>query len=116
MLISQSLSLFEAANQSEHVSLEGITVILLQISSVTPLAQAIKSICKTIDELSKKNITINHVNVGGGLGITYKDESALSFREYGQMLKDLLGSRETCKFSQSPGEALSLNLGFWLAG
>ena len=53
--ISQSLSLFEAANQSEHVSLEGIDChIGSQISSVTPLAQAIKSICKTIDELSKK--------------------------------------------------------------
>jgi|TARA_B100001741_G_scaffold86323_1_gene70339 diaminopimelate decarboxylase len=112
--ISQSLSLFEAANQSEHVSLEGIDChIGSQISSVTPLAQAIKSICKTIDELSKKNITINHVNVGGGLGIRYKDEAALSFREYGQMLKDLLGSRNLQIFTE-PGRSIVAESGLLL--
>ena len=112
--ISQSLSLFENANQNEHVSLEGIDChIGSQISAVTPLAQAIKSICKTIDELSKKNITINHVNVGGGLGIRYKDEAALSFREYGQMLKDLLGSRNLQIFTE-PGRSIVAESGLLL--
>ncbi len=112
--ISQSFGLFEAANQNEHVSLEGVDChIGSQISSVAPLAEAIRSICKTIDELSIKNIKINHVNVGGGLGIRYKDETALSFREYGQMLKDLLGNRNLQIFTE-PGRSIVAESGLLL--
>ena len=53
------------------------------------------------------------MNVGGGLGITYKDEAALSFREYGQMLKDLLGSRNLQIFTE-PGRSIVAESGLLL--
>ena len=112
--IDQSTSLFETANQSEHISLEGIDChIGSQIGSIAPLAQAIKSICRTIDDLIKKNIQISHINVGGGLGIRYKDEATLNFREYGQMLRDLLGSRELQIFTE-PGRSIVAESGLLL--
>ena len=45
-----------------------------QIETISPFVQAVKKSVALIDELNCKGAKITHLNIGGGLGIIYKDE------------------------------------------
>ena len=112
--ITDSYALFNLAHESEHLTIKGIDChIGSQISSVEPLAEAVKSLCKTVDQLKENGILIEHINVGGGLGVTYKDEIPLSFTDYGNMLREQISDRDIQIFTE-PGRSLVSDCGILL--
>ena len=112
--IENSYALFNLARESEHLTIKGIDChIGSQIGSVEPLTEAVKGLCKTIDQLEENGILIEHINVGGGLGVTYKDEIPLSFTDYGNMLKEQISDRDIQVFTE-PGRSLVSDCGILL--
>ena len=112
--IEESFQLFDIAHNSEHTDIKGIDChIGSQISSITPLSQAVTNLCEVIDKLTLQGISIGHINIGGGLGVTYKDEQALSFNEYGNMLRKNLKDRDIQVFTE-PGRSLVADCGILL--
>ena len=67
--------IFKQAAEMSNINLIGIDChIGSQISELSPFQDALQKLLDLIDELTKIGIQLRHVDIGGGLGITYKDE------------------------------------------
>lgn len=63
-----------------------------------------------IDQLAGQDIIIQHLDIGGGLGIRYNDETPPQPDEYTRAIDDRLGDREL-KILIEPGRAIAGNAG-----
>jgi diaminopimelate decarboxylase len=66
-----------------------------------------------VDRLAEKGIAIQHIDVGGGIGICYQDETPPAFGEYAQAIRAKLGERQLTLVFE-PGRALVGNAGVLL--
>jgi diaminopimelate decarboxylase len=65
--LASSLSYIEVVGVHKHIG--------SQLTEVTPFVEAIKKVLKLIEVLRGAGINIRYLNIGGGLGITYSDET-----------------------------------------
>ena len=91
---NNALALYIKASKLSSLNIIGIDFhIGSQITSIQPYLDSIKSIRSLVSELKKENINITHIDVGGGLGISYEDEDIVSkgdyIKEITNSLKDL---------------------------
>jgi diaminopimelate decarboxylase len=84
-----------------------------QLTKVTPIADAVGRLAELIDGLSQDGIQLRYLNVGGGLGIRYRDESPPSAGEYVRTLRPLL-ERLGLTVLLEPGRSLVGNAGVLL--
>jgi diaminopimelate decarboxylase len=80
-------------NKAKYPNLEinGIHIhIGSQIVDMEPLLKSIKKVLKLREELNKRGIDFNVINIGGGLGIIYKNEKPLTAGKYGKEIKKLI--------------------------
>ena len=74
-----AIDIYEQARSLPHVRVMGIDChIGSQITGSTPHVDAIKRILVLVDKLEGLGFVIEHVDVGGGLGIRYRDEGPLT--------------------------------------
>lgn len=66
-----------------------------------------------IDELKKLGINLKHIDIGGGLGVCYKDETPPSVEEYANSMKPAL-EKLGLKVYMEPGRSISANAGVLL--
>ena len=85
-----------------------------QITSLEPFRDALARVVALIDELAGDGIEITEVDVGGGLGIRYRDETPPSPAEYAAVVRDALGGRPVTVFLE-PGRSVCGNAGVLLA-
>ncbi|MBL0076240.1 MAG: diaminopimelate decarboxylase [Rhodocyclaceae bacterium] len=85
-----------------------------QLLDPAPAAEAVDKLLSLVDALATDGIVIEHIDVGGGMGITYRsDEAAPSAAEYlAPMLVKL--ARRTEKLIFEPGRSLVGNAGLLL--
>ena len=91
---NNALALYIKASKLTSLNIIGIDFhIGSQITSIQPYLDSIKSVRSLVSELKKENINITHIDVGGGLGISYEDEDIVSkgdyIKEITNSLKDL---------------------------
>ena len=84
-----------------------------QLTSVTPFVDALERVLSLIDELAEDGIQIKHLDIGGGLGIHYRDETPPTPAEYAQALAPLLKDRNL-EILLEPGRAIAGNAGILL--
>jgi len=84
-----------------------------QLTSVAPFVAALERVMLLIDSLAVQGINLTHINVGGGLGIQYKDETPPLPQAYSEALSAALGDR-VCKLIIEPGRAIAGNAGVLL--
>jgi diaminopimelate decarboxylase len=84
-----------------------------QLTSVTPFVDALERVLSLIDELAEDGIQIKHLDIGGGLGIHYRDETPPTPAEYAQSLAPLLKDRNL-EILLEPGRAIAGNAGILL--
>ena len=102
---------YKAANRLENVDIIGIDChIGSQITDATPFRDALGSIMALRDELEKMGIGIAYLDVGGGLGITYDDESPPDPGEYARAIIDSMGDRPMTLILE-PGRVIVGNAG-----
>ncbi len=102
---------YHVARQLENIDVVGIDChIGSQITDAKPFVEALESIKDLIDELRKIGVEIRYLDMGGGLGITYKDESPPHPREYAkEIVASLKGSQ--LKLILEPGRVIVGNAG-----
>ena len=61
-----------------------------QLTKVTPIADSLARLAELIEGLREDGIRLRYLNVGGGLGIRYREESPPSPGDYVRALKPLL--------------------------
>jgi len=104
---------------TEAASLPGIDVtgidchIGSQITEVAPFVDALDRILGLIDRLAQDGIRIHHLDVGGGLGIRYEDETPPAVSDYVSALLQRLEGRDL-ELLFEPGRALVGNAGLLL--
>lgn len=85
-----ALGIYQKAKKLESINITGIDFhIGSQITSIEPYLESISSIKNLIEKLEKKDIKLSHIDVGGGLGISYENEKLISKRDY---IKTILNS------------------------
>tara|TARA_B100000900_G_scaffold74911_1_gene59787 strand:+ start:1448 stop:2683 length:1236 start_codon:yes stop_codon:yes gene_type:complete len=103
---NKALSVYKKAKTLSNINIIGIDFhIGSQITSIEPYIDSVKSIKKLITELKQENISITHVDVGGGLGINYDNDSIIKKSEYTKTLTDSL-SDTNAKIIFEPGRSI----------
>lgn len=81
-----------------------------QLTDAAPLIEAFERLLILVDELAKLGIVLKHIDIGGGVGITYSDEETPNLANYAQELKNRLGDRDL-HLMLEPGRSLVGNAG-----
>jgi diaminopimelate decarboxylase len=83
----KAMDLYQIAHKNPHLKIQGIAChIGSQITQIEPFIEAIRNLKQMIEKLSAQQISISHLNLGGGLGIQYSNESPPSTQEYLQAI------------------------------
>ncbi len=108
--------LFLSAEQFKGISLHGIEVhVGSQILELSPFREAFVKTKKMLNDLKEHGVSIQTVDVGGGLGVAYKtDEAAPSPADYIAVLQDVLGDFDG-EFVFEPGRCISGDAGVLVA-
>ena len=84
-----------------------------QITELGPLREAVDSLLALVDRLAADGIRVEQIDVGGGIGIRYRDESPPSLTDYGRMLAARFAGRAETLVLE-PGRALVGDAGLLL--
>ncbi|MFW1690030.1 diaminopimelate decarboxylase [Acinetobacter ursingii] len=84
-----------------------------QLTETKPFVDALDRVMVMIAELKKRGIDLKHIDIGGGLGVCYKDETPPSVEEYANALKPAL-QKIGLKVYMEPGRSISANAGVLL--
>lgn len=108
------IDVYKIASQLKHIEVVGIDChIGSQITQLGPFNEAIEKMIGLIKKIEKMGLRIKYVDLGGGLGITYKDEEPATPNEYGEaVLKHFKGSDKILIFE--PGRIIVGNAGVLL--
>ncbi len=111
---ADALTLYRRARGMRHLAMAGIGChIGSQLTEVAPFVAALERVLELADQLRGEGIPLAHVDIGGGLGIRYRDESPPAVSEYARELMRCLGNR-AMKLLLEPGRALVGHAGLLL--
>jgi diaminopimelate decarboxylase len=112
--IQQAEAVYQRAAELLNISVQGIDChIGSQLTDTTPFVDALDRVLMLIDTLAAQGIVLQHIDVGGGLGITYDDETPPSPVEYAQAILVPLKKRNL-EIILEPGRAIAGNAGVLL--
>lgn len=109
--IEKSLEAYRHARTLENIEVIGVSChIGSQVTKTAPFVDALKRLKKLLGRLEEEGFDIRYLDLGGGLGITYKDETPPEPAEYAEAL--LAFARELpCTLVFEPGRVLVGNAG-----
>ncbi len=111
---TDALRLYRLAHSLPNLRVTGIDChIGSQLTEVTPFVDALEKVLYLVDTLKAEGISISHLDLGGGLGIRYRDETPPEVGDYVQALLSKLGQRSE-KVLFEPGRSLVGNAGLLL--
>ncbi len=112
---TDAVALYRRAHALPHLRIEGVDChIGSQLTEIAPFIAALERVLALVDALAKDGITIAHIDLGGGLGIRYQNETPPAITEYAQALMQALRNRPQ-KLLFEPGRLLTGNAGVLLA-
>lgn len=107
--------LYRHAENYKNVEAVGVQMhIGSQITTTEPFIKAIKKLYKLVEELRAQNVNVQYVDIGGGLGIIYKDETPPTPEEFAAAVVPEL-KKFNAKIIFEPGRFLVGNGGIMLA-
>jgi diaminopimelate decarboxylase len=109
---------FESAKEvyQEAATMSNINVIGIdchigsQITNLSPFKDALLRILALIDELKESGIELEHLDIGGGLGITYQDETPPTPSEYVKVITETMQDHDI-EIIMEPGRSIVGNAG-----
>lgn len=84
-----------------------------QLTTVSPFLDALDRVLSLIDALAEQGIAIRHLDMGGGLGVTYDHEQPPQPSDYVRALAERLGERDL-ELVLEPGRSIAANAGILL--
>jgi len=112
--IEQALSVYRKAQQMDSINIVGIDChIGSQLTDLSPFVDALDRVLDLVDQLAEAGINLQHLDLGGGLGICYRDEEPPTPASWSQALVDRLSGRDL-EILIEPGRAIAGNAGILL--
>ncbi len=84
-----------------------------QITALSPFVDALDRVLALVDALSAEGIVLEHIDVGGGLGVSYNGESPPSMQDYAHAILAGVGARPL-RILTEPGRAIVAAAGLLL--
>lgn len=109
--IEQALESYQTAKGLPNIKVVGVHQhIGSQITEVRPFVDALEKLTGFVKELRSAGMDIQYINIGGGLGITYKDETPPLPKDVARAVQPLLKD-SGCTVVMEPGRAIVGNAG-----
>jgi len=110
----QALAVYQQAHVMQNIAVHGIDChIGSQLTEIEPFVDALKRVLELVDQLKASGIELQHLDLGGGLGIRYHDETPPEPAEQIAALLAGLGDRQV-EILIEPGRAIAGNAGVLL--
>ncbi|MDA9094966.1 diaminopimelate decarboxylase [Porticoccaceae bacterium] len=112
--INLAAAVYQRAAAMKNISVVGVDChIGSQLTEIQPFIDAMERLLVLVDQLAELGIRLQHIDIGGGLGVRYQDEVAPSAAEYlSALLPQLEGRHETLVLE--PGRSITANAGVLL--
>lgn len=102
---------YQHASSLKNLQIVGVDChIGSQLIDLSPLVEACERILALVDKLAAKGIVLQHVDLGGGVGIVYKDEQVPDLKDYATAVEKMLAGRQL-HLVLEPGRSLVGNAG-----
>lgn len=108
-------AVYKFAQSLENLEIRGIDChIGSQLTDIEPFIDATDRLLALIDDLKAQGIKIEHLDVGGGLGVVYRDELPPEPSDYAKALLGRLENHQDLELIFEPGRAIAANAGVLL--
>lgn len=105
---------YQYAHSLPHLEIVGIDChIGSQLTETQPFVDALDRMILMIGQLKELGIELKHIDIGGGLGVTYNDEVPPTAAEYANAMRPAL-EKLGLKVYMEPGRSISANAGVLL--
>ena len=112
--INRAPEIYLKAKKMESVKIIGVDChIGSQLTETAPFIDALERILVLIDKLQEYDIYIDHLDIGGGLGVCYKNEEPPKTEDYVKEIISHLGERDITLILE-PGRSITANAGVLL--
>jgi len=112
--INKALEIYLRAQKLPGINIVGVDChIGSQLTELAPFMDALERILRLVDELAENDIELEHIDLGGGLGVTYNDEVPPPVSNYLSAVKTKLEGRKLSLFLE-PGRSIAANAGVLL--
>ncbi len=112
--IERAPAVYQRAAALSHIDIIGVDChIGSQLTELSPFLDALDRALLLIDQLQTLGIDITHLDLGGGLGVRYQDETPPEPGSYIEAILARLGDRPLA-LSFEPGRSISANAGILL--
>lgn len=109
--INLAPEVYGRASEMANLKIEGVDChIGSQLTETRPFMDALDRVLALIDQLSDMGVDIHHLDLGGGLGIQYRDETPPLPADYAKALSEKLEGRDL-QILIEPGRAIAGNAG-----
>lgn len=111
LAITEAIPVYQRASQLEHIDVVGLDChIGSQLTDISPFIDALHRLLALVDALADHGIKIRHLDLGGGLGVQYRDETPPSIAAYIGAIRAVLGTRKV-QLMFEPGRSIAANAG-----
>lgn len=113
--VQSAQKLYAAAADMANIDIRGIDChIGSQITTLAPMTDAASRILELVDALTSDGHDLAHIDLGGGIGVRYRDESLVDIEEYAAATLQAMGHRKQALWFE-PGRFIVANAGILLA-
>jgi diaminopimelate decarboxylase len=112
--IQEALTVYQRAAAMEHIEVNGIDChIGSQLTQLDPFLDALDRVLNLASQLKEQGINIRHLDLGGGLGVRYRDEVPPEPSDYARAILEKLRDTDF-EILMEPGRAIVANAGILL--
>jgi len=114
--VDEAREVYKLAATLPHVKITGMDChIGSQLTELQPFLDATDRLIRLMKQLKEDGVTLKHLDLGGGLGVTYTDETPPHPSDYATALLNKLKNYEDLEIILEPGRAIAANAGILLA-
>ncbi len=114
--VDEAREVYKLAATLPHVQITGMDChIGSQLTELQPFLDATDRLIRLMEQLKEDSITLKHLDLGGGLGVTYTDETPPHPSDYATALLNKLKDYEDLEIILEPGRAIAANAGVLVA-
>ena len=114
--VDEAREVYKLAATLPNVKITGMDChIGSQLTELQPFLDATDRLIRLIEQLKEDGITLKHLDLGGGLGVTYTDETPPHPSDYAAALLNKLKDYEDLEIILEPGRAIAANAGILVA-
>ncbi len=112
--IARAPEVYARAAALGHLDIKGVDChIGSQLTDTSPFLDTLDRLLELVDALAEQGIALKHLDLGGGLGVRYRDEVPPSTSDYIASIRRRLGDRDI-KLMFEPGRSIAANAGVLL--